>query len=157
MSKKISRLRWLVSTTRNFYCPILVYLGIIRRCTAKLSDGSTFDVTKETWYNYYRRVKALYLMKKARNLIKKMGLKTAKTPLLEFNFKGRRLRFKVPEISDRPLKSVRAVFYKETYRFLDVKDKVVIDVGAWVGDSSVYFALKGAKKVIAMEPHPLLI
>jgi FkbM family methyltransferase len=29
-----------------------------------------------------------------------------------------------------------------------------IDVGAFVGDSVIYFALKGAKRVIAVEPHP---
>jgi len=40
------------------------------------------------------------------------------------------------------------------YDSLDVKDKVVIDVGAFVGDSAIYFALKGAKRVIAVEPHP---
>jgi FkbM family methyltransferase len=40
------------------------------------------------------------------------------------------------------------------YASLDVKDKVVIDVGAFVGDSAIYFALKGAKRVIAVEPHP---
>jgi len=37
---------------------------------------------------------------------------------------------------------------------LDVKGKVVIDVGAYIGDSAIYFALKGARKVIALESHP---
>lgn len=36
----------------------------------------------------------------------------------------------------------------------NVKDKVVVDVGAFVGDSSIYFALKGAKKIYAIEPNP---
>jgi FkbM family methyltransferase len=40
------------------------------------------------------------------------------------------------------------------YNSLDVKDKVVVDIGAYVGDSAIYFALKGARKVIAVEPHP---
>ncbi len=35
-----------------------------------------------------------------------------------------------------------------------MKDRIVVDIGAHVGDSSIYFALKGAKKVIAIEPHP---
>jgi len=39
------------------------------------------------------------------------------------------------------------------YKSLSVKDKVVVDVGAFVGDSAIYFALKGAKRVIAIEPH----
>jgi FkbM family methyltransferase len=37
---------------------------------------------------------------------------------------------------------------------VDVKDKNVVDVGAYVGDSAIYFALRGARKVIAIEPHP---
>lgn len=39
-----------------------------------------------------------------------------------------------------------------TYENLSLKNKVIIDVGACTGDTSVYFALKGAKKVIAIEP-----
>jgi len=37
---------------------------------------------------------------------------------------------------------------------LNVKGKMVIDVGAFVGDSAIYFVLKGARRVIAIEPHP---
>jgi FkbM family methyltransferase len=37
---------------------------------------------------------------------------------------------------------------------LDVEGKVVVDVGAFIGDSSIYFALRGARRVIAVEPHP---
>jgi FkbM family methyltransferase len=40
------------------------------------------------------------------------------------------------------------------YKSLSVKDRVVVDVGAFVGDSAIYFTLKGARKVIAIEPHP---
>lgn len=46
------------------------------------------------------------------------------------------------------------VFINEDYKFLDVKDKDVIDIGASIGDSPIYFALSGAKRVIALEPYP---
>jgi ribosomal protein L11 methylase PrmA len=46
------------------------------------------------------------------------------------------------------------VFLKQEYQFLPVKDRTVIDIGANVGDSSIYFALRGADKVIALEPLP---
>jgi len=45
-------------------------------------------------------------------------------------------------------------FEDEEYGYVDVKNKSVVDVGAFVGDTSIYFAIKGAKKVIAIEPHP---
>jgi len=46
------------------------------------------------------------------------------------------------------------IFDFDIYNSLDVKDKVVVDIGAYVGDPAIYFALKGARKVIAVEPHP---
>jgi FkbM family methyltransferase len=51
-------------------------------------------------------------------------------------------------------RTIPEIFGLGVYDSLDVKDKVVIDVGAFVGDSALYFALKGAKRVIAVEPHP---
>ncbi len=46
------------------------------------------------------------------------------------------------------------IFYEKEYRFLPVKDRVIIDIGANIADSSIYFAINGAKKVIALEPFP---
>jgi len=45
-------------------------------------------------------------------------------------------------------------FIKEQYRWLDVEGKDVVDVGANIGDTAIYFALKGAKHVYAFEPYP---
>ena len=42
----------------------------------------------------------------------------------------------------------------QDYDFLPVKNRVVIDIGADIADSSIYFAMIGAKKVIALEPFP---
>lgn len=45
------------------------------------------------------------------------------------------------------------IFNDEDYSFLlPVQDLTVIDIGANIADSSIYFALKGAKSVIALEP-----
>jgi len=46
------------------------------------------------------------------------------------------------------------VFDCGEYESLGIEGRVVVDVGAYVGDSAIYFALKGAKRVIAVEPHP---
>lgn len=47
-----------------------------------------------------------------------------------------------------------AVFFNEEYNYLRVKGKVVIDIGANIGDSSIYFALRGADIVYGFEPYP---
>jgi len=41
-----------------------------------------------------------------------------------------------------------------SYKWLDVKEKRVLDVGASIGDTAVYFALRGAREVVAFEPYP---
>jgi len=48
-------------------------------------------------------------------------------------------------------------FYHEFYRDLDVKGKIVIDVGAYVGDTAIYFLLRGARHVYAIEPNHIAI
>ena len=45
-------------------------------------------------------------------------------------------------------------FLNEDYHDANIRNKVIIDVGAFVGDSAIYFVLKGARRVIAIEPHP---
>ena len=47
-----------------------------------------------------------------------------------------------------------AVFFKKEYNFLNVKDRDVIDVGMSIGDSTIYFALNGVRRVIGLEPYP---
>ena len=44
------------------------------------------------------------------------------------------------------------VFLAEEYADICVKDKTVIDIGASVGDSALYFYIKGAKKIYCYEP-----
>ena len=54
------------------------------------------------------------------------------------------------------LKTIRSndgseVFDQNIYGWLPVTDKVVVDIGASIGDSPLYFASKGAKHVFAFE------
>lgn len=49
------------------------------------------------------------------------------------------------------IRNVYEVFVKQTYKRLKVKNMKVIDIGASVGDSSIYFIMNGAKEVYAYE------
>jgi len=68
-------------------------------------------------------------------------------PINQYWFKGN-VKFK------RMYLTIIDVFDSIDYEPLNVINRIVIDVGAFVGDSAVYFALKGARKVIAIESHP---
>jgi len=47
-------------------------------------------------------------------------------------------------------------FLDQPYRRLNVSGRVVLDVGAYIGDSALYFWSRGAKWVYAFEPYPYL-
>ena len=46
------------------------------------------------------------------------------------------------------------IFNGYEYDNIDVYGRDVVDIGANVGDSSIYFALKGARRVVGVEPLP---
>jgi len=49
--------------------------------------------------------------------------------------------------------ALHEVFIRQDYGH-DFTNQAVLDVGAYNGDSAVFFALHGAKKVVALEPYP---
>jgi len=75
-------------------------------------------------------------------------------PFYEFAFMGREVRFFFEESQREDAKTVlRGYFLREPYKELNVVGRDVLDIGANVGDTSIYFALRGARKVIALEPY----
>jgi FkbM family methyltransferase len=50
--------------------------------------------------------------------------------------------------------AIYSQFLAEQYEMLNVDKRDVLDVGANCGDTTLYFALKGAKRVISLEPFP---
>ncbi|WP_010917131.1 FkbM family methyltransferase [Thermoplasma volcanium] len=67
---------------------------------------------------------------------------------IKFTYNGHNIMF------EYPIGDAAGVFGFEIYAFLRVENETVIDIGANIGDSSIYFALNNAKKVIALEPYP---
>lgn len=50
--------------------------------------------------------------------------------------------------------AIEDVFFREDYKFLNPNNSIVIDIGANIGDSAIYFCLNNAERVIALEPYP---
>jgi FkbM family methyltransferase len=62
------------------------------------------------------------------------------------------ITFSFDEEDPSHLIHIYETFFDGTYDLLDVKGKVVVDVGANIGDTPVYFASKDALRVHAYEP-----
>jgi len=88
------------------------------------------------------------------SLYKQLDAKVSQEGCCQFVFKGRTINyFFDPEDFDT-LGNLNVTFIEDQYCPLDVKDKIVADIGASYGDTAIYFAMKGAKKVYAYEPIP---
>lgn len=70
--------------------------------------------------------------------------------ILSFEYKGTLVKLNGAALNG----DIAGIFCYENYGFLDVSGKYVIDVGCNIGDSSIYFALNGAKRVLGYEPYP---
>ena len=49
---------------------------------------------------------------------------------------------------------IKEEFLEDQYGAVDVKNSTVLDIGASIGDSAIYFALNGANRIISLEPYP---
>ncbi|BCS91235.1 MAG: hexuronic acid methyltransferase AglP [Candidatus Micrarchaeota archaeon] len=151
---KINDLLIVSKIVKNWYDVLLFRLGIKKKLTMKLRSGKVkhFNNQKE-YFDFWNTVEAqeeLLSAYKAKDLIK------IKKNYVEFKYNGHivKMSYKNERQLVDALLLIREQFVEEQYKLLNVKDKIVVDIGANIGDSAIYFALKGAKHVYAFEPYP---
>lgn len=82
------------------------------------------------------------------------GLECREALYAYFTYGGRKLLFY--DSFELLYDIVFEVFKGGAYDELDVRSRTVVDVGAGVGDTAILFALRGARRVVALEPLPSL-
>ena len=76
--------------------------------------------------------------------------------MIKLRYRGAQVRYKFVDSMSLIITAVGVTeqFYEEQYKDIAVKGETVLDIGAMIGDSAIYFALNGAKRVVALEPYP---
>ncbi len=93
-----------------------------------------------------RYIRALWHLLNRRSFIRtNLGL-----TLVDFKFDGERVMLE----GKYSIALANDIFFNDEYAELDVRGKTVIDIGANIGDTAIYFARTGARRVIAIEPFP---
>ena len=138
---------------KNWQDVILFRIGIKKQITIHLrTRGGSWKVnnTKDYEKFWYSKLFFNYLKEKFKNQIK---IKNNTIKISKFN---KEIRFYFSDIKQslNTLSLIEENFISEQYKDLDVKNKIVVDIGANIGDTAIYFALKGAKHVYAFEPYP---
>jgi len=106
---------------------------------AKLRDGIVVEIN-----NNSRRVVRFY-----RLFYTQFHITRLEDDVVEFIFNNKKVVFYDWDKGD-----LAGVFAYHDYDFLNVTNRTVVDVGANIADTAIYFALRGAKRVIAFEPFP---
>ena len=117
--------------------PFSVLFNVVRSkfpFEAKLKSGHMIQIKSKRHAWFYTTLHGL-------------DIKHVDDTFIEFKYGERLLRFYY-DLSQYI--SIGEVFRDGIYN-IDVKGRVVVDIGSGIGDSSVYFALKGAKKVYAFD------
>jgi len=151
---KFHKLFEVIRLVKNWQDPILFKLGLKKKIIIKMRDGRSIEIKnfvafEEFWKNRY--------FEKLLNESKRINLRINKNKNLiafKFNKKQIYINFGSESHLEDSLQLIYEEFVKEIYKFLEPRKKIVINIGASIGDSAIYFALKGAKHVYAFEPYP---
>ncbi len=136
--------------------PVLIRLAINPdlHATVILKSGKKIKINGmndflDFWHSYEGQVELLKRIKTFNNIHVDGARRT-----ISFDYMGRKLSFAYGDskgMLEATLEWIRTQFFEEQYKWLDVKGSDVVDIGASVGDTAIYFALKGAKHVYGFE------
>lgn len=152
--RKVDDLVVVRNIVSNWYDVLLFRLGFTKGFVMKLRDGNKVRViSKEDYFNWWDSTEGQKSTIKAKKLNDKININTNRVNF-QFNNKNVILYYDSQKQLVNTLGMINEQFIEQEYKWLNVKDKYVIDIGANIGDTAIYFGLMGAKHVYAFEPYP---
>jgi FkbM family methyltransferase len=117
-------LKFLHEKVSNWHEVLLLLTGAKNSLKVKMKNGKSYNIT----------VTDKYVVSDYRGALK-----------LCYGTKAERIHAILTTINE---------FFDEGHKDLDVKGKDVVDIGAYIGDTPLYFAFNGAEHVYGLEPYP---
>jgi FkbM family methyltransferase len=126
--------------TGDWWKVILVYLGVKQKADIQLGSGEIFPLRKSNLSELIAELETRTTLRKVKH--------SESDGVVRMSFGS------IHVSSDRSsAEAIANAFITKHYGMIDVKGRDVVDIGAYVGDGAVYYALEGgAKKVYAVEP-----
>ncbi len=146
------------SMVKNWPDVLLFRLGLKKQTfTMELRNGIKAKINKpEDYFEFWGTEEGQMTLFKQACLDKKIEIDRDKKRI-NFKFLDRLISLvydSTQHLTNTTVMLIKEQFIEEQYGWLDVKGKKVVDIGANIGDTAIYFALKGAKHVYAFEPYP---
>lgn len=148
MITRLKILLRIIKKVKNWPSALLIKLGLKLNSTILFKNGDVFALNKENWSKFVSRVNFFNTFPNAVIQDNRVTIKYKSRDFLTLN----------PGYGEEGLNTICEIFGIRSYRkFLNefpVKNKDVVDIGASIGDSPIYFALEGARKVYGFEALP---
>jgi len=156
VDKIISKINGFISIrkiAKNWIDVVLFRIGLKKSLTMQFRDGKFFYFKNmKDYFDFWKQeLGQNELLKTVKNIHYKINGNN-----IELEHQNKKIYFYY-HTKKQLINSIGLIndnFIEEQYKRLDVKAKDVVDVGANIGDSAIYFALKGARYVFAFEPYP---
>ena len=130
-------------SVNNWWSAVFVYLGVAKSAKIHFKDGEEFSLTKSNLSQFIIQVELATLPAGIKKYLKIKGKKVV------LSMKNVHLN-----LSREAAGQIAGEFYYNWHNLVDVKGRDVLDVGAYVGDSTLYFVLAGrASHVYGFEPY----
>jgi len=150
---KVNDLLSMRKIAKNWIDVALFRIGLKKTLTIKFRDGKTvYFENRGAYFGFWNQeLGQNELLKTVKNIHYKINGNN-----IELEHQNRKIYFYY--YTNKQLSNIIYLinenFVEEQYKWLDVEGKNVVDVGANIGDTAIYFALKGAKHVYAFELYP---
>ena len=130
---------------KNWYMLPLFKSKIIKKVNITLVNGTFYFLGNDLDYKNFWNSNEAALAVAYKFLIKYSENKLFFDHLI--------FEYKTPEEFKNTIYMIRENFIYKQYSKLNVKGKVVLDIGGGIGDTAIYFYKNGATKIISLEPN----
>jgi 16S rRNA G966 N2-methylase RsmD len=132
-----------VKYVANWYSIVALYAGILSKTTARFKDGKEIVLSKHDYLAFREEIYRRYLEDQD------FTYETYNDSTVIRTKEGLRIIL-LPNYSN----IIDEIFVRNCYNVKDLSGRCVIDIGAFFGDSSLYFVTRGASKVYGFEIDP---
>lgn len=163
--KVVARINSIVDTFKNLSLVrriiynwqdiVLFKCGLKDKIRVNFKSGqSVFVNNKKEYSELWKSKPAIQALINYYNTRYKTNIRLGK--YLSFFYLKNKVKFHYKNYKDvaQILSLIKENFIDEQYKSLSVSDSYVVDIGANIGDSALYFAFNNAKYVYALEPFP---
>ena len=132
-----------ISATKNWWDVFFVMAGFRSNSWIFLKDNTKFELTKSDFGKLHSRIELVNLRKRRPDI--KINTADGKVHIPVGN--------KIIKVAKESAVDISRELDSSIYNGFDVKDKIVVDIGGYIGDTAILFLLKrGATHVYAYEP-----